>query len=71
VKGGNSARRPLAHGLLADGERLVDVPAKLSARDLNERGGSHITEGIQNLGPSPCWRSQTSGDACDSTSEII
>jgi transposase len=32
VEGGNGAGRPLAQRLLADGERVVDVPAKLSAR---------------------------------------
>ena len=32
VEGSNGAGRPLAQGLLADGERVVDVPAKLSAR---------------------------------------
>ena len=32
VEGSNGAGRPLAQRLLADGERVVDVPAKLSAR---------------------------------------
>jgi transposase len=32
VEGGNGAGRPLAQRLLADGEHVVDVPAKLSAR---------------------------------------
>lgn len=32
VEGSNGAGRPLAQHLLADGERVVDVPAKLSAR---------------------------------------
>ncbi len=32
VEGSNGAGRPLAQRLLADGEPLVDVPAKLSAR---------------------------------------
>jgi transposase len=32
VEGGNGSGRPLAQRLLADGERVVDVPAKLSAR---------------------------------------
>ena len=32
VGGSNVAGRPLAQRLLADGERVVDVPAKLSAR---------------------------------------
>ncbi len=32
VEGSNGAGRSLAHRLLADGERVVDVPAKLSAR---------------------------------------
>ena len=32
VEGSNGAGRPLAQRLLADGERAVDVPAKLSAR---------------------------------------
>ena len=32
VEGSNGAGRPLAHRLLADGEHVVDVPAKLSAR---------------------------------------
>ncbi len=32
VEGSNGAVRPLAQRLLADGERVVDVPAKLSAR---------------------------------------
>ena len=31
VEGSNGAGRPLAQRLLADGERVVDVPAKLSA----------------------------------------
>ncbi len=32
VEGSNGAGRPLAQRLLADGEAVVDVPAKLSAR---------------------------------------
>ena len=32
VEGSNGAGRPLAQRLLADGEHVVDVPAKLSAR---------------------------------------
>ncbi len=32
VEGSNGAGRPLAQRLLADGEKVVDVPAKLSAR---------------------------------------
>ena len=32
VEGSNGAGRPLAQRLLADGEPVVDVPAKLSAR---------------------------------------
>ena len=32
VEGSNGAGRPLAQRLLADGEQVVDVPAKLSAR---------------------------------------
>ena len=32
VEGSNGAGRPLAQRLLADGERVLDVPAKLSAR---------------------------------------
>src|SRR5829696_3952012 len=32
VEGSNGAGRPLAQRLLADGEYVVDVPAKLSAR---------------------------------------
>ncbi|MGO4360953.1 IS110 family transposase [Terrabacter sp. RAF57] len=32
VEGANGAGRPLAQRLLADGERVVDVPAKLAAR---------------------------------------
>jgi transposase len=32
VEGSNGAGRPLAQRLLADGELVVDVPAKLSAR---------------------------------------
>ena len=32
VEGSNGAGRPLAQRLLADGEQIVDVPAKLSAR---------------------------------------
>ena len=32
VEGSNGAGRPLAQRLLADGERVVDVPAKLAAR---------------------------------------
>ena len=32
VEGSNGAVRPLAKRLLADGERVVDVPAALSAR---------------------------------------
>ena len=32
VEGSNAAGRPLAQRLLADGEHVVDVPAKLSAR---------------------------------------
>jgi len=32
VEGSNGAGRPLAQRLLSDGERVVDVPAKLSAR---------------------------------------
>jgi transposase len=32
VEGSNGAGRSLAQRLLADGERVVDVPAKLSAR---------------------------------------
>jgi transposase len=32
VEGSNGAGRPLAQRLLADGEQMVDVPAKLSAR---------------------------------------
>ena len=36
VEGSNGAGRPLAQRLLADGEHVVDVPAKLSARA--ERG---------------------------------
>lgn len=32
VEGSGGAGRPLAHRLLADGERVVDVPPKLSAR---------------------------------------
>jgi transposase len=32
VEGSNGASRPLAQRLLADGEYVVDVPAKLSAR---------------------------------------
>jgi hypothetical protein len=32
VEGSNGAGRPLGQRLLADGERVVDVPAKLSAR---------------------------------------
>jgi transposase len=32
VEGANGAGRPLAQRLLEDGERVVDVPAKLSAR---------------------------------------
>jgi transposase len=32
VEGSNGAGRPLAQRLLADGERVIDVPAKLSAR---------------------------------------
>jgi transposase len=32
VEGSNGTGRPLAQRLLADGERVVDVPAKLSAR---------------------------------------
>ena len=32
VEGSNGAGRPLAQGLLADGEHVIDVPAKLSAR---------------------------------------
>src|SRR3954469_18845068 len=32
VEGSNGAGRPLAQRLLADGESVVDVPAKLSAR---------------------------------------
>ena len=32
IEGSNGAGRPLAQRLLADGEHVVDVPAKLSAR---------------------------------------
>jgi transposase len=32
VEGSNGAERPLAQRLLADGEQVVDVPAKLAAR---------------------------------------
>jgi transposase len=32
VEGSNGAGRPLAQQLLADGEQVLDVPAKLSAR---------------------------------------
>ena len=32
VEGSNGAGRPLAQRLLADGEHVVDVPAKLAAR---------------------------------------
>ena len=32
VEGSNGAGRPLAQRLLADGEQVLDVPAKLSAR---------------------------------------
>src|SRR6478672_2936707 len=32
VEGSNGAGRPLAQRLLADGEHVVDIPAKLSAR---------------------------------------
>jgi hypothetical protein len=32
VEGSNGAGRPLAQRLLADGKRVLDVPAKLSAR---------------------------------------
>ncbi len=32
IEGSNGAGRPLAQRLLADGERVVDVPAKLAAR---------------------------------------
>jgi transposase len=32
VEGANGIGRPLAHRLLADGERVLDVPAKLAAR---------------------------------------
>ena len=32
VEGSNGAGRPLAQRLLADGEHVLDVPAKLSAR---------------------------------------
>src|SRR3954470_8186484 len=32
VEGSNGAGRPLAQRLLSDGEHVVDVPAKLSAR---------------------------------------
>src|SRR3954451_25399590 len=32
VEGSNGAGRPLAQRLLADGEHVVDVPAKVSAR---------------------------------------
>ena len=32
VEGSNGTGRPLAQRLLADGEHVVDVPAKLSAR---------------------------------------
>lgn len=32
VEGSNGAGRPLAQRLVADGQRVVDVPAKLAAR---------------------------------------
>jgi hypothetical protein len=41
IEGSNGAGRPLAQRLLADGEHVVDVPAKLSARvRLFDTGGS-------------------------------
>ena len=41
VEGSNGAGRPLAQRLLADGERVVDVPAKLSARARQFDTGHH------------------------------
>ena len=42
VEGANGAGRPLAQRLLEDGERVVDVPAKLAARvRLYDTGQSH------------------------------
>jgi transposase len=45
VEGSNGAGRPLAQRLLADGEHVVDVPAKLSARArLFDTGHSRKTD---------------------------
>ena len=45
VEGSNGAGRPLAQRLLADGEQVVDVPAKLSARArLFDTGHSRKTD---------------------------
>jgi transposase len=52
VEGSNGAGRPLAQRLLADGEQVVDVPAKLSARtrlldtDHNRKTDAHDAHAV-------------------------
>ena len=71
VEGSNGAGRPLAQRLLADGERVVDVPAKLSA-------GCGCSTPAITARPTPTmptpWRSLRSGPAacgcCPMTSSL-
>ncbi|HEV7148571.1 MAG TPA: hypothetical protein VGN48_16385 [Pedococcus sp.] len=54
MEGSNGAGRPLAHRLLADGERVVDVPAKLSAwARLFDTGHDRKTDPHRSLGAAP------------------
>jgi transposase len=74
VEGSNGSGRPLAQRLLADGEYVVDVPAKLSARARaldtghNRKADPHDAHAMAVLRCAPrpcgCWPTTRSSRRC-------
>ena len=74
VEGSNGAGRPLAQRLLADGEHVVDVPAKLSARARaldtghNRKTDPHDAHAVAVVAvrtrPCGCWPTTCSSRRC-------
>lgn len=74
VEGSGGAGRPLAQRLLADGERVVDVPPKLSARARlfdtghNRKADAHDARAWPRSRSAPkacaCWPTTTSSKCC-------
>ena len=69
VEGSNGAGRPLAQRLLADGEHVVDVPAKLSARArLFDTGHNRKTDATTRTRSQRSWSAPGACGCCPTTS---